>query len=350
MSINAASQNHTTTIAGRPSLLVWLLRSVLLLAMAALPTAPFSALLLPSTAHADDEGHRPASRQKVLILRADGTGVTEPQRQAISKELQTQALRYRQLDVVLAAGDLTEEMFEFECTEPGVECLSKIGNKYAAQLVVYSELAKNPSGQLQLNMRVIDVAQGRVAQTTVQPLDQIDKPTMAVQRGLVVLLGPVDMPAEAGEATGTLQVVLFGGGVALVYVDDKLVGRTSVGGLKVQVAAGPHMLRVVRAGFKEWTAKITVAAGAVVEQAVQLEQQSVVADPGPGTPGTPKPSDNSVTKQWWFWTAVGVGVVAIGTAAYYLLKPADAPRTGSLAVSLDHVEAYLDPVFAGSAK
>jgi hypothetical protein len=323
---------------------------LLLLAMAALPTAPLSALLLPGTAHADDDARRATNRQKVLILRADGTGVTEPQRQAISKELQTQALRYRQLDIALAAGDLTEEMFEFECTEPGVECLSKIGNKYAAQLVVYSELAKNPSGQLQINMRVIDVAQGRVAQTTVQPLDQIDKPTMAVQRGLVVLLGPVDMPAEAGEAVGTLQVVLFGGGVALVYVDDKLIGRTSVGGLKVQVAAGQHLLRVVRAGFKEWTAKINVGPGAVLEQAVQLEQQSVVSDPQPGTPGVPKPSDNSVTKQWWFWTVLGVGAVAIGTAAYYLLKPADAPKTGSLAVSLDHVEAYLDPVFAGSAK
>ncbi len=322
-----------------------LLGLLLMVCTAGLITAPVAGLLLPMSARADEA--KPGNRQKVLMLRTDGAGVTDLQRQAVTKEVQAAALRYRQLDVVFVNGDLTEEMFEFECTEPGVECLSRIGTKYAAQLVVYSEITKNPSGQLQLNMRVVDIAQSRVAQTTSQPLESADKPTQAVQRGLVVLLGPVDMPSDVGEAPGTLQVVLFGGGVALVYVDDKLVGRTSVGGLKFQVAPGSHTLRVVRAGFKEWTAKVTVAGGAIVEQAVQLEQQAVVQElPGAGLPG--KPADKPLLQSGWFWAAVGAGVIAAGVTSWLLLRNTDVAQVGSVAVSLDHSHAYLDPVFGGA--
>lgn len=326
------------------------LAAVHLLLMAALPTVPLVGLLgaPPARAQSADPA-KPAAKQRVLILRADGNGVPEAQRQSVTRELQTQAMKYHQLDIVLSSVDLTEEMFEFECTEAGVECLGRIGAKYTAQLVVYSELAKNPSGQLQLNMRVLDIAQGRVAQSTVQPLDSVDKAAQAVQRGLVVLLGPTDLPAVAAEAQATLQIVLFGGGVALVYVDDKLVGRTSVGGLRVTVAAGPHTLRVVRAGFREWSAKVNLTPGAVFEQAVQLEQQAVVSGPGlPGTPGAPA-TGPSITQKWWFWTALGVGVAAVGVATWAVLRPADTPQTGYTAISIDHMEAYLDPVFAGKA-
>ena len=346
----AASRSNSALVPARSGAghLVFrqLLGALTMAAVVGVLTGPCAGLWQAPAAYADDA--KIAAKQKVLILRTDGATVTDIQRQAASKELQNQALRYRQLDIVFAAGDLTEEMFEFECTDPGVECLGKIANKYKAQLVVYSELTKNPSGQLHLNMRVIDSSQNRVAQSTVQPLASLDKPTSAVQRGLVVLLGPVDLPSDAAEAIGTIQVVLFGGGVALVYIDDKLVGRTSVTGLKVQVSAGSHTLRVVRAGFKEWTAKVNVNAGAVVEQAVQLEQQALVQDPT-GLGGLPgKPVETPLVQKGWFWGAIGVGVVAIGVATWLLLRGDDAPKTGSVAVSLDHADAYLDPVFGGA--
>lgn len=337
---------HPPRVAGRS----WSRRALGLLlcvGVCGVVVGPVAGLLVPRAVHAQEA--KAAARQKVLILRTDGAAVADAQRQTVSKELQNQAMRYRQLEIVFASGDLTEEMFEFECTEPGVECLGKIANKYTAQLVVYSELAKNPSGQLQLNMRVVDVVQGRVAQSTVQPLEAPDKPVQAVQRGLVVLLGPVDLPTDTAEQTGTLQVVLFGGGVALVYVDDKLVGRTSVTGLKVAVAAGPHTLRVVRAGFKEWTAKVTVNPGAVVEQAVQLEQQALVQDPTVGSGGMPvKPVEPPVYQKAWFWGVVGAGVAAVGVATWLLLRGDDVPKIGAVAVTLDHADAYLDPVFGGA--
>jgi hypothetical protein len=28
-------------------------------------------------------------------------------------------------------------------------------------------------------------------------------------------------------------------------------------------------------------------------------------------------------KEWWFWTAIGVGVAGLGAGGYFLLKPGD---------------------------
>jgi hypothetical protein len=292
----------------------------------------------------------PGVRQKVLILRSESAVVPDAQRIGIAREVLAQALHYKNLDAVLSGADLVEEMFEYECTEAGVECLGKIGIKYGAQLVLFSEIAKNAQGGLQVGMRVIDVAQSRVAQSTVQPLDNPDKPQQAVQRGLTVLLGPVDMPPVAeSEQPGVLQIVLVGGGVALVYVDDKLVGRTSVTGLKATVAAGAHTVRVVRAGFKEWTSKLTVSPGGVIEQPVQLEQLADVA-PGGGTIGGPtKPVEDPITRKWWFWGIIGVAVAGTVTAVVIASIPADKAVTGAASFQLDDTEAYKDPIYDGGA-
>lgn len=285
-----------------------------------------------------------AAKQRVLVLRTEGGGVaSDPQRAAVIKELQSQAMRYKQLDITLSNADLVEEMFEFECTEAGVECLGKIGNKYGAQLVVFSEIAKNPAGTLVLSMRLIDVQQSRAAQFTQQPLDNPDKPSTAVSHGLVVLLGPADLPADQVEVPGTLVVTLFGGGTALVYVDDKLAGKTGVAGLKATVAAGVHTVRVVRAGFREWTGRVTVPPGGQTEQTVTLEQMAEVIQV-PDGPG--KTTDKPLVKKWWFWTIVGV-VVAGGVATAILLNSGTKTVKGATVFSMDQNDAHLDPIFAG---
>jgi hypothetical protein len=280
-------------------------------------------------------------KQRVLVLHTESGAVADPVRLAISRDVYAHALRYRQLDVVPSNADLVEEMFEFECTEAGVECLARIGAKYGAQLVVYSEVGKAGSTGLQLNMRVIDVTAARVAQSTAQPLDP-DKPQNAIARGLVVLLGPVDL--ATAEAPGTLRITLFGGGVALLYVDDQLVGNTA-DAQGVTVPAGNHTVRVVRAGFREWTARILVPAGGVAQRTVQLEQLATVP-PGGATPVQDKP----ITRKWWFWTAIGV--VVIGGTAIALAATSSSPKvaTGAASFTLDTTSAYLDPIFGPGVK
>lgn len=308
------------------------------------PLAVGAIALAPQTAQAADPARPSPARPKVLLLRADldKSGLSANQGLQLTKDLFAQASRYKQLDVVLSSLDLAEEMFEFECTDASAECLAKVGAKYAAQQVVYThvEPAKSGGGLL-LTMRVIDVAQARVAQTTSQPIESVDKSTIPLQKGLVVLLGPTDMPAEANEATGTVQITLFGGGVALVYVDGKLAGRTSVSGLKLALPAGPHTVKVVRAGFKDWSGSIAVKAGKTVEQAVTLEAQEPTGPAG----ATPAVVAQPLTHKWWFWTGIGVVAVGVGVLAAVLAGGDAAPTTGGASLGLGSGDASRDPVF-----
>ena len=289
-----------------------------------------------------------AARQKVLILRSESSAVADPVRVSVAKDLYAHAQKYKQLDAALSNADLVEEMFEFECTEAGVECLGKIGTKYGAQFVVFSEISKNAVGALQLSMRVIDVLQARVAQTTVQPFEHGDKPGAAVTRGLVVLLGPVDLPAAEAERLGNLHVVLAGGGVALVYVDDHLAGRTTGSGLSAAFVPGMHAVRVVRAGFRDWPGRVAIGSGATAELSVQLEQVADVTPPGEAG-GAAKPVETPITRKWWFWTAIAVGVGVIAGVAIAATQGSTAAAKGTAAFSMDHNDAYLDPIFGAAS-
>jgi hypothetical protein len=306
------------------------------------PTSPV--IVTPPTTAAQP-AH--AGRQHVLILRTEGATAGDAARMAATKELHQQALRYKSLDVALSNADLVEEMFEFECTEAGVDCLGRVGHKYGASLVVFSELSKTPDGHDALTLRLIDSTTARVAQISQQPLESLDKFQAAVTKGLIVLFGPADLAYSDVEVPGTLFVQLFAGGVALVYVDDKLAGRTATGrppagGLRATVPAGVHTVRIVKAGFRDWTGRVTVPPNGTVEQTIALEQVAVVS------PGDDKDKVSTpITKKWWFWTAIGAVVVTGAAVGIYYATKSTPTQTGAITLSLDHVDAATDPIFSG---
>ena len=180
---------------------------------------------------------RKPTKERVLILRVESTQLDDDARRSLTDALADSAKRYKHYDLVLSKVDLVEEMFEFECTEAGVDCLSKIGRKHKVDKVIYSEVSKDGNGKLEWSMRVVGLKPvPRVEQSTRQQLEGADAAKLA-ERSLLVLIGPIDLPARGEASLGTLAVRLAGGGVALVYVDDNLLGRTSVGGLTAQMAA-----------------------------------------------------------------------------------------------------------------
>jgi hypothetical protein len=285
-----------------------------------------------------------------LILRVESTAVPDSSRRRLTKALAARARQYRHYRVVASKTDLVEEMFEFECTEAGVECLSNIGKKYRASKVIYSEMVKDDSGKLQWSMRLVQMKGknepiARVAQSTVQPLTDAGKPRQAVENGLLVLIGPVDLPQTRTVVPGTMHVQLVGGGVALVYVDDKLAGRSSVSGLKVKLAPGSYRIRVVRAGFKDWNSKTKIRSGKTSTLTVELETAPIEAAAAARASTAPKVVP--VTSTWWFWTAVAGGAIAAGVVIYAVTRPEETKVLGNAAFSMDSDDAHFDPVFIG---
>jgi hypothetical protein len=310
------------------------------------PLRALSALLIGLIAtlpamHAQAKGRR--SKERVLILRVESTQVQDEERKRLTQTLADSAARYKHYDVVTSKADLVEEMFEFECTEAGVECLEKIGKKNKVDRVVFSEVAKDGNGKLEWSMRVVGLKPiARVEQSTRQLLEGEDVIKVA-ERSLLVLIGPVDLPERGGTPPGTLAVRLAGGGVALVYVDEKLLGRTSVGGLTAPLAPGTYSLRVVRAGYKEFQTVVRVVGEKSTELAVTLELAPAPTRPAPGAPGP----DGGITSKWWFWTSVGVVIVGGAALAYVLTRDDGSNAVGNAAFSFDNSDAHLDPVFSG---
>ena len=75
-------------------------------------------------------------------------------------------------------------------------------------------------------------------------------------------------PSAVGVETGTVMVNTRPGG-AEVYVDGRLVGATPL--TLVDVSPGSHAIRLVRAGYREWTTTVDVTAGQEVLVAASLE-------------------------------------------------------------------------------
>ncbi len=281
-------------------------------------------------------------RDRVWVMRVESTQVNDDTRKELTQTLSSAANAYKHFEVRTSKVDPVEEMFEFECTEAGVDCLTKIGRKHKVDKVIYSEVSKDGEGKLEWSLRVVGLEPvPRVEQSTRHLLEGQDA-TKIAEKALLVLIGPVDLPTRGDAALGTLAVRLAGGGVALVYVDDKLLGRTSVGGLTAQLPAGRYRLRVVRAGYREFQTIVVVAAEKATELAVALELAPEPTRPPPGAPT----KDDGVASSPWFW--VGVGAVALagaGVAAYLLMRGDDAPEIGKATFTFDSSTAHLDPIF-----
>lgn len=91
-------------------------------------------------------------------------------------------------------------------------------------------------------------------------------------------MAPSATPAAPATASATLRLTTTPGGVQ-VYVDDAFKGESSAEGVLVVegVAAGEHTLRLNRADYRQWTQKLSVAAG----EARSLEAALALLGPKP---------------------------------------------------------------------
>jgi len=318
---------------------LWRLPSRSPRALAALCGVALGLCFCVPTAHAQPKG-------KIVVLRSDGPTLKDPERLKVSEDILSQARKYKSFDIIAPAKDVVELLFDLECTEADADCLSRIGTKEGASKVIYSETARGAGG-FTLNMRVIDVAQKRVAQTTSQRFGDLTSPTAAIEKAFLVLLGPLDLPPVGQKIEpGTIVLTLAGGGKALVYIDQDFVGTTESTGLTFRYRPGTYTLRVVRAGFKEASRQVIVAAGLMTRLTMTLE--AIVPITKEGDPIVPKKDpEPPITKKWWFWTAIGAGVAVVTTVVIIAASSGkDKAPTGQMFFTIDGHYVESDAVFS----
>ena len=140
-----------------------------------------------------------------------------------------------------------------------------------------------------------------------------------------------------------LYVRLIGGGVALVYVNDKLAGRSSLSGLKVRLQPGRYTVKVVRAGYKDWVQVVRLRSGQTLQRIAELQ----ALPKGSQVVGKNKRVAPPVTRKWWFWTGVAAATAAVAVTVWMVSQDGEDKQYGVASFSMDSNDAHLDPVFGG---
>jgi hypothetical protein len=118
----------------------------------------------------------------------------------------------------------------------------------------------------------------------------------------------VDVKLLSRTENGVLRVTSITG--ALVAVDGTKVGVVPA---EVPAKPGVHRITLTRDGYNPAETSVVVQAG---------QQKDV---------DVPLSVHETITKQWWFWTAIGVAVVAGGIATYVAATTEKDADRGSIA-------------------
>lgn len=128
-------------------------------------------------------------------------------------------------------------------------------------------------------------------------------------------------PALAGGKTEVIKAVLASRATsAILRISSPVTGAVaavdgrSVGVVPAEavVSPGTHRVALTRSGYDTAETSIVISAG---------DTKSV---------DVPMASQDSVTKKWWFWTAIGVAVVGGGVATYVIATSEKDPSSGTI--------------------
>jgi TolB-like protein len=250
-----------------------------------------------------------AARESVKIAVVDLTPIgTDP---ALSKNLTavvvSELSRVQLLEVVSHEEIL--KMLSFEqnrmmlgCTD--AVCLAEIGGALGVEYLVTGNVGK-VGERLLVNLQLIDIRQIKVVNRIKREADSEQELLTAIASGARQLIAKV-----LSEKPGLLMLRVLEEG-ANVYVDDSLRGVTPLG--VVELAAGPHRLRVTKQGFVDWAKEIEIS---------PEETQTVEITLIPSREYIEAYQSRHGALRTWAWISTG-SAAAFGAAALGLFLYAD---------------------------
>lgn len=287
------------------------------------------------------------SRSKLLVLNVDSDSMSDGVKADTLAATRKKLAEYPNLEVLDTPNvDLLDLMVEYECLDLDASCLSTVGKKYGAELVLFTRWAKGT-----LEVRLIKVADGTYAAEYKSDAEEGKVAGLVATTGLEKTLGPIPVKVEKVDVTIDANVE-----AAEVYIDEKAVGVTP---LTVKLDAGDYVVSIRKDKFMMVEEKLKVTGSQAVKWSATLKPippKKVVVTPPPKvttptrTEDPKKPGDDDKASKpfyatWWFWTAVGVGTAAIVTGTVLALSGSDSYDTGTIKFSVHPSTAEKDAIF-----
>ncbi|HIA01154.1 MAG TPA: PEGA domain-containing protein [Myxococcales bacterium] len=287
---------------------------------------------------------------KVLMYQVQSDSLSDADRAAATKALGAALAKYPALSVLpTPQGDFFELMMEMECTDIDVACLSKLGKKSGAKRVVFVQAEKSGAA-ISLNLKFVDVARRKMLSDTKQSVSNVSQFGSRIGSLVIAAVGPVPIAAPVVVKPALVKITTNIRG-ANVFVNNKSLGQSPV---RLKLKPGRYNIRAVKEGYNESKRSLLVKGKALVVKMPDLTKivPVVAKKTVKKTPVIPPPPPSSVDSgkpfysQWWFWTAVGVGVAGIVTTAVVLSIDKDPAQTG--VVNFGMAAPDYDPLVQGA--
>jgi hypothetical protein len=273
------------------------------------------------------------AKTKVLMFQVQSDSLSDSDRAAATKTLKATLAKYPSLVLLpTPGGDFFEMMMEMDCTDIDVGCLSKLGKKDGAQRVVYVQAEKS-GASIKLTLKWVHVAKKKMLHESAEDISSIVWFASGFGKLAIAAIGPVPVKEVVKPVKPKRALVKFTSSPrnATVYVNNKKLGRTP---FKRKLKPGKYLVRTVKKGYVKTETQIVVKGKILVVNAElkktpkavakKTKKKVAVVPPPPAGVG----QDKAFYTQWWFWTAVGVGVAGIVTTAVVLSIDRDPASTG----------------------
>jgi len=207
--------------------------------------------------------------------------------------------------------ELIDLMFEADCLEPDLDCLSNIGKNLNQPYLLFVSAEPKKGGYV-IDLQLIDVTMSALVLNVTRRVKSKKAINKSIARAATKLFGKKPPPKVP---MGTLAVNSSPEG-AVVYINKKRAGETP---LELKKEPGTYTVIIKKDGYEQRLEEIRVRDGQNTQLTRNLKPVSETSLAVTTT--TPvEGEDDSETpyyETWWFWSAVGVGVagLSVGIAA-----------------------------------
>jgi len=278
---------------------------------------------------------------KILGMNVESEDLSRKDKKDLFKVIQATLKAYPKLSLVNPPdAELTDIMMDLECIDMDTECLAKVGKKYGAKQVFYTQVDKKDAGYA-LVIRVVGVAKAKALHDKTTNVKRVSALSNALQANVVKVFGK---PPSKEPKLGTLMVKSTVPG-AKIFVNGLYVG---IGKIKIRRPAGKYTVKVASSGYKDVLFNVKLKSGKTVKKRARLKYAQVVK-PKKDDKKLPVVVEAPFYEKWWFWTAVGGGVL-LTTIIAVASSGGDSEGVGPVIFSVDPQNAWRDETLRGMSR